>query len=147
MPYDADERLYSLWVEYKSNFIGQIPYALSWWGEQARTYDLTNAIIGDRVWLDSNSNGIQDTGEPGLPGVKLRLINTGTGAIVDTRESDSDGKYLFKAPQGQLYHIEVERPEKYRFTLKNATGSASNNDNDIDLTTGLSDAFQGDAPG
>ena len=25
--------------------------------------------IGDRVWLDSNSNGVQDTGEAGIPGV------------------------------------------------------------------------------
>ncbi|MFN8476646.1 MAG: SdrD B-like domain-containing protein [Kouleothrix sp.] len=27
---------------------------------------LYNASLGDRVWLDQNGNGVQDSGEPGI---------------------------------------------------------------------------------
>jgi hypothetical protein len=33
-------------------------------------------IIGDFVWVDSNGNGIQDAGEPGINGVTLHLLVT-----------------------------------------------------------------------
>ncbi|MEJ7594180.1 MAG: SdrD B-like domain-containing protein [Planctomycetaceae bacterium] len=29
--------------------------------------------LGDRVWLDSNANGVQNAGEPGIVGVKVNL--------------------------------------------------------------------------
>jgi hypothetical protein len=32
-----------------------------------------SGIIGDFVWNDLNANGVQDAGEPGLPGVQVRL--------------------------------------------------------------------------
>lgn len=31
------------------------------------------ASLGDRVWFDTNTNGKQDPGEPGIPGITLRL--------------------------------------------------------------------------
>jgi hypothetical protein len=31
-------------------------------------------LLGDTVWLDGNQNGIQDAGEPGIPGVKLEIL-------------------------------------------------------------------------
>ena len=36
-------------------------------------YVATLATIGDRVWADANTNGAQDTGEIGLPGVVVNL--------------------------------------------------------------------------
>src|SRR4051812_33965544 len=32
--------------------------------------------IGDFVWNDVNANGVQDSGEPGIPGVTLTLTGT-----------------------------------------------------------------------
>ncbi|NPA28207.1 MAG: hypothetical protein GXN91_04100, partial [Epsilonproteobacteria bacterium] len=53
--------------------------------------------IGDRVWLDSNGNGIQDAGERGIAGVKL-LLSEGLDCsnVVDRVTTDSEGKYLFR---------------------------------------------------
>ncbi|MEK7832369.1 MAG: SdrD B-like domain-containing protein, partial [Acidobacteriota bacterium] len=33
--------------------------------------------IGNRVWRDTNGNGIQDAGEPGLAGIRVRLLTNG----------------------------------------------------------------------
>jgi len=34
--------------------------------------------IGDRVWWDINGDGIQDAGEPAIPGVTVELLKNGT---------------------------------------------------------------------
>ena len=49
--------------------------------------------IGDRIWLDSNSNGIQDVNEVGIGGVTINLICN--GAIVSTAITNSTGNYIF----------------------------------------------------
>ncbi len=38
----------------------------------SRTYGYGNSI-GDTVWLDVNGDGVQDAGEPGIPGVTVEL--------------------------------------------------------------------------
>lgn len=54
-------------------------------------------VIGDFVWYDSNHDGIQDPGEPGLNGVQVELwIPLGGGAIqIGTTVTDVDGIYNF----------------------------------------------------
>jgi uncharacterized repeat protein (TIGR01451 family) len=47
--------------------------------------------IGDRVWLDTDRDGVQDSGEPGIPGVVITLTNSS----VVTTTTDSDGYYVF----------------------------------------------------
>ncbi|MBK9151773.1 MAG: hypothetical protein IPM26_12610 [Saprospiraceae bacterium] len=34
------------------------------------------ATIGDFVWDDKNANGVQDAGEPGIPGLTVTLSGT-----------------------------------------------------------------------
>jgi uncharacterized repeat protein (TIGR01451 family) len=48
-------------------------------------------FIGDRVWLDTNRDGVQDGGEPGIGNVVITLTN----ASVVTTTTDSDGYYSF----------------------------------------------------
>ncbi len=47
------------------------------------------AKIGDKVWNDTNGNGIQDTGETGKAGVKVELytcgVNDQPGALARRR--------------------------------------------------------------
>ncbi len=50
--------------------------------------------IGNRVWLDTNRNGLQDADEPGIAGVTLRLLDGG-GAQLATTTTDALGQYLF----------------------------------------------------
>ena len=74
--------------------------------------------IGDFVWNDSNANGIQDSGEPGINGVTLTLTGTsGTGAAVtDHATTTGNGAYLF-----------TEAPGTYTVTVdaSNFTGSGA----------------------
>ncbi|MFF1613585.1 SdrD B-like domain-containing protein [Amycolatopsis sp. NPDC058278] len=52
--------------------------------------DATGSITGD-VWLDSNSNGLKDVGEPAIAG--QWMVIDGTGNAVQT---DAKGQYEFK---------------------------------------------------
>ena len=50
--------------------------------------------IGDFVWNDLNANGVQDPGEPGIPGVLVELQNLDTLALLVTT-TDANGSYRF----------------------------------------------------
>jgi LPXTG-motif cell wall-anchored protein len=58
------------------------------------------------VWLDSNANGIQDPGEPGIAGVTVMLTNTATG-VTTIAVTNDNGKYLFSALAGGTYTVQV----------------------------------------
>jgi hypothetical protein len=49
--------------------------------------------IGNRVWVDTDQDGIQDAGEPGLAGVQVQLYQGAT--LVTTVTTDADGNYKF----------------------------------------------------
>lgn len=49
--------------------------------------------LGDRVWLDLDGDGLQDSDEPGLANVNLELWQGGSPVAFDT--TDAAGNYLF----------------------------------------------------
>ncbi len=49
--------------------------------------------IGNRVWKDTNGNGVQDPGEAGIAGVTVRLYQGSTP--VGTAVTDANGEYYF----------------------------------------------------
>lgn len=63
----------------------------------------TGGIIGDTVFLDSNANGVQDSGEPGIAGVTVTL----SGAASGTAVTDANGKYLFTGLAAGSYSVDV----------------------------------------
>ena len=88
--------------------------------------------LGDRVWLDSNANGIQDLGEAGIGGVTVQLKNTG-GTILQTATTDANGNYLFDLAVGS-YVVTVLTPAGYVVSPKDKGGN-DNTDSDIDTVT------------
>lgn len=74
--------------------------------------------IGNFVWLDRNGNGVQDSGEPGIPGVTLTLTGTDASdaAVTDHATTASDGSYQF-----------TEMPGTYTVTVdaSNTTGNGA----------------------
>jgi hypothetical protein len=48
---------------------------------------------GDRLFTDTNGNGLQDPGEPGIPGVTVQLFQS--GAAVDSVVTGPGGDFLF----------------------------------------------------
>ncbi len=60
------------------------------------------ASLGDRVWLDINGDGVQDAGEPGLPGAGVTLTWLGFDGVAGggddvsyTTVTGADGSYSF----------------------------------------------------
>ncbi len=61
--------------------------------------------IGDLVWIDSNSNGLRDDGENGIPYITMLLYTNGT--LIATNVTDSDGYYLFTGLPDGTYKVVV----------------------------------------
>ena len=72
------------------------------------------AEIGDEVFLDENADGINDPGEPGVPGVTVNLLDA-AGDIVDTTTTDDDGNFLFTTPPGDFI-VEFVPPAGFDIT-------------------------------
>ncbi len=62
-------------------------------------------IVGDTIWNDFNGNGIQDDGEPGIPGVSVTLIGAYDYPLA-TAITDANGNYTFKVDAG-TYSVQV----------------------------------------
>jgi len=54
--------------------------------------------IGNRVWNDTNANGIQDAGEAGIAGIQVQLISGAT--VLSTATTDANGNYIFSSGTG-----------------------------------------------
>ncbi|PEP99004.1 SdrD B-like domain-containing protein [Bacillus toyonensis] len=70
--------------------------------------------LGDLIWEDQNKNGRFDTGEPGIPHVKVELHNI-YGDIVQSVETDEKGQYHFSSILNGTYYIKMNIPDEYTF--------------------------------
>lgn len=98
------------------------------------------AQIGDRVWLDSNRNGVQDPGEAGMAGITVTLHLSGMGVITATT-IDAAGIYTFTDVISGTYAVEFERPTGYVFSPQDQGGDDAL-DSDVDPVTGLTPYFE-----
>ena len=94
--------------------------------------------IGDTVWKDTNGNGIQDTGEAGIPSVTVKLLGSDGTTVVNTTTTDTSGKYSFTVSAG-TYYVQFVLPSGYTFTTKTAAGSTTANDSNANASTGITD--------
>jgi hypothetical protein len=80
-------------------------------------------VIGDYIWTDSNGNGAQDAGEPGLANVMVTLWQDCDSANPLTTVSDASGAYRFdQLPAGQ-YQLVFSKPAGYSFSPHIAAGN------------------------
>jgi len=105
--------------------------------------------IGDYVWNDLDSNGVQrdKTLEPPLENVTVKLFDatkdpnaTGTPMMIDT--TDVNGNYQFENLSAGTYKVKFELLDGYVFSPKKVNYPTSKDgDSDADVTTGLSDVI------
>ncbi len=100
---------------------------------------VARAGIGDFVWYDTNTNGIQNTGEPGISNVTVRLYDGNTNLLATTN-TDLNGYYLFSGWPATNYFVEFVAPSNYWFSPRDQGGSDTN-DSDADPTTGRTAIF------
>ena len=64
-------------------------------------------LVGDTVWFDNDSDGVQDADEPGVEGVTLTLLD-GAGAPIGATVTDENGNYSFgNLDLGASYMVQV----------------------------------------
>src|SRR6185295_5438285 len=64
------------------------------------------ASVGDRVWLDSDGDGVQDAGETGINGVTVELLDNG-GNVIASQVTAGDGIYTFDHLTAGNYSVRV----------------------------------------
>ncbi|CAA6806722.1 MAG: Unknown protein [uncultured Sulfurovum sp.] len=99
---------------------------------------LTN--LGDRVFLDVNSNGIQDADEKlGVPNVRVKLYTENNKFITETKTT-STGQYLFRNLVPRNYYVIFEIPKSYKVSPQNqganeSADSDANSDGKTEIIT------------
>jgi hypothetical protein len=99
-----------------------------------------SASLGDFVWYDSNENGLQDPGEPGIEGVSVTLFRCDE-TMLETTTTDVNGFYVFSIDTVSLrlsngdYYVSFQLPKGYEF-MKANQGSDDALDSDVDRSTG-----------
>ncbi len=95
--------------------------------------------MGDRVWHDLNANGFQDSGEPGISGVTVRLLNS-SGSEIAALVTGAGGIYTFTGVSPANYIIAVTLPAGYTFSPQNQGGDDAG-DSDVSPLTGQTVIF------
>ena len=77
--------------------------------------------MGDRVWLDLNSDGIQQPDEPAASATVSLL--TVAGNVVATTTTDASGRYRFTNLRGGRYRLQFANLPAHRALTARAAGS------------------------
>jgi len=105
----------------------------------------TNITISGEKFNDLNGDGKQETGEPGLPGWTIDLLDA-TGAIVATTVTDANGDYSFSDVGPGTYTVQEELqpgwiqtypapPGTYRVTVTSGSDQTGLNFGNFQLVT------------
>ena len=106
------------------------------------TSNIITADLGDRVWIDQNKNGIQDSGEPGLGSVRVDLYKC-DGTSMGSSFTDSNGHYEFNNINAGSYYLKfnlLDTLSHYRFTSEHSTNDTTL-DSDVNPSTGLTECI------
>jgi serine-aspartate repeat-containing protein C/D/E len=83
--------------------------------------------LGDRLWDDLNSNGVQDNNEPGIVGALVELLD-GNGNVIDSQRTIADGRYTFTGLDAATYRVRFTAPAGRTFTGKNVGDAGLDSD-------------------
>jgi len=102
--------------------------------------------VGDYTWVDADRDGIQDAGEPALPGVTVMLLDSAgnpatdfNGVLVSAVVTDANGHYVFDNLLPGAYKMQFTLPAGYLFTQTGA-GTPATDSNPLPAT-GITPTF------
>lgn len=106
------------------------------------------ASLGDKVFEDTDADGIQEAGEPGIGNVTVRLYKDvdgdgvaepggDDGAAVGTTSTNTSGIYGFTGLTPGDYFVEFVKPAGFDAFSPQDQGSDDAMDSDADTTTGV----------
>ena len=127
-------------TRFLTTFYGQLPkpepFITGSCGVRTTPFTQTDIVLGNRVWLDENQNGLEEAWEPGVGGVCMNLYDAETNLLQQTT-TDSNGYYGFNVAAGK-YFVEVQKPNGMELDQKDVGDEAQ--DSDVDPATGRSEA-------
>jgi hypothetical protein len=85
-------------------------------------------LVGNRVWLDTDEDGIQDAPERGVAGACVNLLDA-ADLVVARTATDTNGYYGFDVQAGS-YAVEFDLPDYLRFVKPNAGEDSVDSDAD-----------------
>ena len=91
------------------------------------------ASLGDYVWNDLNANGVQDTGESGIPDVTVHLYDN-TNTLIDTKTTDTNGLYTFDNLVPGEYQVGFVPPAGYSISPQYQGGDVNKDSNPNTIT-------------
>jgi hypothetical protein len=106
-------------------------------GENDRTVDqglYRPASLGDKVFRDDDSDGVQDANEPGVPGVVVMLQDC-NGNTLRTDTTDANGIYGFSGLAPGCYVVMFNAPSGTNFSPQDQGGNDAT-DSDANPSTG-----------
>lgn len=103
-------------------------------GLSREAYQSDLASVKGLVWDDTDKDGVQDGGEPGLPNVSVNLYDSAKN-LVNTVITDAKGRYQFADLTPGDYYMHFVPPAGYVLSPKDQ-GKNESRDSDADITTG-----------
>jgi hypothetical protein len=95
--------------------------------------------VGDRVWLDTNSDGVQQPDEPAASAT-VSLLSV-TDHVVATTNTDATGHYQFTNLRGGRYRLKFTELPAHHLLTGRAAGTDAALDSDPEPATGLTPIF------
>ncbi len=97
--------------------------------------------IGDFVWLDTNRDGLQDPGEPGLGGVPVQLFDGNNNNFLGNTTTAADGFFAFTGLPAGSYYLHFPTTLFPYVLTKAEQDPADLLDSDASVSTGLTPIF------
>ena len=110
------------------------------------TPTVSPASIGDRVWIDSDGDGIQDSSESGFAGIVVNAyLVDGPARRLYSSKTTVNGWFRFNAHAGDCISLEVMVPTGYTVSPPNKGTASTNSDADSNGVTPVSCLAPGDS--
>jgi uncharacterized membrane protein len=93
-----------------------------------------SASIGDLVWHDRNGNGLQDSGEEGIGGIPVSVVDPVTNFVIQSVTTAANGSFLFSKLFPKSYYLRFSVPASWVVTTPN--NGPDFKDSDVDNSNG-----------